>query len=342
MISKKIIKRIYNVVIVALLLCGIGYVCSRFVHLGNVEYTDDARVERHIAPVNTRVQGFISEIRFEEYQHVKRGDTLVVIDNSEHLYRLAQAQADLERAMSGKSADAASIKTTASNVTVADAGIEEARVNLQNAESDYERYKALLKKDAVTKQQFDAVETRYKAAKARYDQVKRQKKSTELVGNELEGRLGQSKAGVSLAEAAVELAKLNLSYTVIVAPCNGRIGRKDIHVGQLVQPGQLLAKVVDDSDVWIVADYRETQLKHISVGSEVKIKADAVPRTEYRGRVESISSATGSAWLGAPINNATGNFVKVEQRVPVRITIESSENLEALKAGLNVETEVQY
>ncbi len=342
MISKKIVKRIYNVVIVALLLCGIGYVCSRFVHFGKVEYTDDARVERHIAPVNTRVQGFISEIRFEEYQHVNKGDTLVVIDNSEHLFRLAQAQADLERALSGKSADAASIRTTASNVTVADAGIEEAMVNLQNAECDYERYKALLKKDAVTKQQFDAIETRYKAAKARYDQVKRQKKSTELVGNELEGRLGQSKAGVSLAEAAVELAKLNLSYTVIVAPCNGRIGRKDIHLGQLVQPGQLLAKIVDDSDVWIVADYRETQLKHISVGSEVKIKADAVPGTEYRGRVESISSATGSAWLGAPINNATGNFVKVEQRVPVRITIESTDNIDALKAGLNVETEVLY
>ena len=140
MISKKIVKRIYNVVIVALLLCGIGYVCSRFVHFGKVEYTDDARVERHIAPVNTRVQGFISEIRFEEYQHVNKGDTLVVIDNSEHLFRLAQAQADLERALSGKSADAASIRTTASNVTVADAGIEEARVNLQNEDYDFERY----------------------------------------------------------------------------------------------------------------------------------------------------------------------------------------------------------
>lgn len=342
MMSKKIIKRIYNVVIIALLLCGIGYVCSRFVHFGNVEYTDDARVERHISPVNTRVQGFISEIRFEEYQHVKKGDTLVVIDDSEHLFRLAQAQADLERALSGKSADAASIRTTASNVTVADAGIEEARVNLQNAQSDYERYKALLAKDAVTKQQFDAIETKYKAAKARYDQVQRQRKSTELVGNELEGRLGQSKASVSLAEAAVELAKLNLSYTVIVAPCDGRIGRKDIHIGQLVQPGQLLAKVVDDSDVWIVADYRETQLKHIEVGSEVKITADAVPGVEYKGRVESIAAATGSAWLGAPINNATGNFVKVEQRVPVRISIEGNENLDALKAGLNVETEVLY
>ncbi len=343
MISKKIVKRIYNVVIVALLLCGIGYVCSRFVHLGRVEYTDDARVERHISPVNTRVQGFISEIRFEEYQHVKKGDTLVVIDNSEFLFRLAQAQADLERALSGKSADAASLKTTASNVTVADAGIEEAMVNLQNAESDYERYKALLKKDAVTKQQFDAVETRYKAAKARFDQVKRQRNSTELVGNELAGRLGQSTASVSLAQAALELAKLNLSYTVILAPCDGRIGRKDIHVGQLLQPGQLVAKVVDDSNVWIIADYRETQLKHIAVGSEVKIKADAVPGVEYKGKVESISSATGSAWMGTPVNNATGNFVKVEQRVPVRITIEGgADELEALKAGLNVETEVLY
>lgn len=102
MISKKTIKRIYNVVIILLLLCGIGYVCSRFVHLGKVEYTDDARVERHISPVNTRIQGFISEIRFEEYQHVRKGDTLVIIDNTEYLYMLAQAQADLARAASGK------------------------------------------------------------------------------------------------------------------------------------------------------------------------------------------------------------------------------------------------
>jgi len=340
--NKKTIKRIYNVVIIALLVCAIGYVCSRFIHFGRVEYTNDARVQRHIAPVNTRVQGFISEIRFEEYQSVRKGDTLVVIDNSEHLYRLAQAQADLERALSGKSADAASLRTTASNVSVADAGIEEAMVNLQNAESDYERYRALLAKDAVTRQQFEAVETRYKAAQARYNQVLRQKKSTELVGDELEGRLGQSEAGVSLAEAAVQLAELNLSYTVIVAPCDGRIGRKDIHVGQLVQPGQLLAKVVDDSDVWIIADYRETQLEHILPGAEVKIKADAIPGVVYRGRVESISSATGSAWLGAPINNATGNFVKVEQRVPVRINIEGGGDTSALKAGLNVETEVLY
>lgn len=343
MMSKKTLKRIYNAVIIILLLCGIGYVCSRFIHFGRVEYTDDARVERHISPVNTRVQGFISEIRFEEYQHVNKGDTLVLIDNTEYLYQLAQAQADLARARSGKSADAASLKTTESNVTVVEAGIEEAEANLKNARDDYDRYKALLAKDAVTRQQFDAVETRYKAAQARYDQVRRQRKSTQLVGNELTGRLGQSSAGVQLAEAALNLAELRLSYTVITALCDGRIGRKDIHVGQLVQPGQLLAKVVDDSNVWIISDYRETQLKNIRVGSEVDITADAVPGVTYKGHVESISSATGAAWMGAPLNNATGNFVKVEQRVPVRIRIDgNADDLAVLQAGLNVETEVRY
>ena len=114
-------------------------------------------------------------------------------------------------------------------------------------------------------------------------------------------------------------------------------------MGQLVQPGQLMAKVVEDANVWIIADYRETQLKHISVGSEVKVTADALPDAEFTGHVESIASATGTAWMGAPVNNATGNFVKVEQRVPVRIKIDgASEDLAALKAGLNVETEVKY
>lgn len=343
MLSKKTIKRIYNAVIILLLLCGIIYISIRFCHFGRIEYTDDARVERHIHPVNTRVQGFISEIRFDDYQKVHKGDTLVVIDNTEYLYQLAQAQADLAKARSGKSADAASLRTTANNVTVAEAGIEEAKANLDNAKEDYERYRKLIGKDAVTQQEFDAVETRYKAAQARYDQMSRQRRSTELVGSELSGRLGQSEAGVMLAEAALELARLRLSYTVITAPCDGYVGRKDIHPGQLVQPGQLLVRVVDESKVWVVADYRETQLKNIHEGSEVIIKADAVPGVKYKGHVESIASATGSAWMGTPLNNATGNFVKVEQRVPVRIVIdEEAGKLAALKAGLNVETEVRY
>ncbi len=344
MASKKTIKRLYNTAVILVLLAGVAYVCSRFVHFGNVEYTDDARVDRHIVPVNVRVQGFIKEIRFEDYSRVRKGDTLVIIDDSEYRLRVAQAGADLERTLSGKSTDAAGLKTIESNVTVFDSGIEEAAENLRNAESDYSRYKALLAKDAVTRQQYDDVETRYRTAKARYEQVLRQRNSASLSRNEQTGRLGQSAAMVEVSRSALELARLNLSYTVIVAPCDGRIGRRDIHLGQLVQPGQLLARIVDDAGVWVVADYRETQLKHISVGNEVRIKADAIPGKEFRGRVESLSSATGSAWLSAPVNNATGNFVKVEQRVPVRIGLIDLDGAdrEKLLAGLNVETEVLY
>ncbi len=342
--NKKIVKRIYNTVTILILLCGVAYICSRFIHFGKVEYTDDARVDRHIVPVNTRVQGFIKEIRFEDYQRVHKGDTLVIIDDSEYRLRLAQAEADLERTLSGKSTDAASLKTIESNVTVFDSGIEEAKENLRNAENDYNRYKVLIGKDAVTRQQYDAVETRYKTAKARYEQVLRQRNSVSLGREEQQGRLGQSTAMVQVASSALDLARLNLSYTVIIAPADGRVGRKDIHIGQLVQPGQLLTRIVDDSGVWVVADYRERQLEHIAVGAEVKVKADAIPGKEFRGRVESLSSATGSAWLSSPVNNATGNFVKVEQRVPVRIELLdlSEEDREALLAGLNVETEVRY
>lgn len=342
--NKKTLKRIYNVIVIVVLLCGAAYVCSRFIHFGKVEYTDDARVDRHIVPVNTRVQGFIKEIRFGDYDRVHKGDTLVIIDDSEYRLRLAQAESDLERTLSGKSTDAAGLKTIENNVTVFDSGIEEARENLRNAENDYTRYKALIAKDAVTQQQYDAVETRYRTAKARYEQALKQRNSVDLGRKEQAGRLGQSSALVEVSESALDLARLNLSYTVIIAPCDGRVGRKDIHLGQLVQPGQLVARIVDDAGVWVVADYRETQLKHIQVGNEVKIKADAIPGKEFRGRVQALSSATGSAWMSSPVNNATGNFVKVEQRVPVRIELMDidEEASEALLAGLNVETEVLY
>jgi len=343
--NKKTVKRIYNTIIILLMLAVVGYILSRFVHPGDVEYTDDAQVQRHITPINTRVQGFIKEIRFEEYQHVKAGDTLVVLEDSEYRLRLAQAEANFHGSKSGSAAVSASMNTTQSNVKTASAGIEEAKVNMDNAKRDFDRYKALLEKDAVTRQQYDNAYTRYLSAKARYEQAAGQKRSTALVKNEQRHQLDRNAAGVSVAEAQVDLARLNLSYTVIVATADGIMGRKDIHEGQLVQPGQLLARIVDDNDVWVIANYRETQMKNIRVGEQVSIKADAVPDVVYSGVVESISGATGSAYSMNPADNAAGNFVKVEQRVPVRIRIASG-NVEAdvrrLLAGLNVETEVKY
>ena len=344
MVTRKTKKLIYNTTVIALLLIGVAYVCSRFIHLGNVEYTDNAQVRQHITPVNTRVQGFIKKIYFDEYKPVHKGDTLLVIENSEFKLRLAQAEADLANALAGRQATNAGIATTQNNISVNDATVEEIRVQRANAGRELQRYKKLLEQDAVTKQQYDNVKTAYDAINARYEQALRTRHSTSLSKNEQAHRLGQNEAAVRLAQAAVDLAKLNLSYTVIVATCDGVTGRKDIHEGQLVQPGQTMVDIVDDGELWVVANYRETQLPNIKEGASVTFTADAVPGVEYKGVVESLSDATGAAFSLIPQDNATGNFVKVEQRVPVRIRLHGNDTADVrrLRAGFNVECKVKY
>ena len=343
--KRKQVLRAYNMMVIAALVLLVVYALSRFVHLGTVEYTDNAMVHRHLTPVNTRVQGFIKEIRFAEFQYVHQGDTLVVLEDAEFRLALAQAEAGVKGQKSGSSAVSAGMSTTASNVRAASAGIEEARVQMENAQKDYQRFEELLKKDAVTRQQYDNAKAQYEAARARYEAAQNRQQATSGVLGEQRQRLGQSEAGESVAEARLNLARLNLSYTVITAPCDGYIGRKDIHVGQLVQPGQLLVNMVDQRSVWVIANYRESQMHHIAVGAPVEFEADAIPGVTFKGKVESISSATGSAYSNMPVDNATGNFVKVEQRVPVRIELTADNNADDVKrllSGLNVECEVDY
>ena len=341
--NKKIIKRLYNVVVIVFLAVAVVWCFSHFVHGSNVEYTDDAQVCRHITPINTRVPGFIKEIRFSDFQHVNKGDTLVIIEDSEFRLQVAQAEAGLRGSKAGSSVVSATMTTTNSNVQTASAGIEEARVDMQNAKQDFDRFAALMKKDAVTRQQYDNAYARYLAAKARYEQANSRKQSAASVKNVQTHQLGGSRAGESVAEAQLNLARLHLSYTVIVATCDGVVGKKDIHVGQLVQPGQMLARIVDDNDVWVMANYRETQMDGITVGKTVDFTADAIPDVVFHGKVEAISAAAGNAYSMIPVDNATGNFVKVEQRVPVRIALtgdNDAKQVALLRAGLNVETKV--
>ena len=335
--NKKIIKRIYNVVIILCFIGAIGWCFSHFYHGSDVVYTDDAQVNRHITPINTRVSGFIKEIRFSDYQHVKKGDTLVIIEDSEFRLHVAQAEAGLRGSKAGSSVVSASMGTTTTNVQTASAGIEEARVDMMNAKQDFDRFAALMKKDAVTRQQYDNAYARYLGAKARYEQASSRKASAASVRNVQTQQLGGSRAGESVAEAQLNLARLNLSYTVIVATCDGVMGRKDIHEGQLVQPGQMLARIVDDNDVWVVANYRETQMDGIQVGKAVDFTADAIPGVVFHGKVEALSAAAGNAYSMIPVDNATGNFVKVEQRVPVRIALtpdNDPKQVALLRAGL--------
>lgn len=342
--NKKQIKRIYNVVVVCIVAACAVWAFSHFWHPMGMEYTDDAQVCRHITPINTRVPGFIKEIRFNDFQHVKKGDTLVIIEDAEFRLALAQAEAGLKGRKSGSSAVSASMTTTASNVSTASAGIEEARVDMINAKADFDRFTVLIAKDAVTRQQYDNAHTRYLAAKARYEQAKGRRESAASVKNVQNHELDGQHAGESVAEAQVHLARLNLSYTIIVATCDGVMSRKDIHEGQLVQPGQMLARIVSDKEVWITANYRESQMDGIKIGNKVEFTTDALPGAKFNGVVESISAAAGSAYSMIPVDNATGNFVKVEQRVPVRINITTNNDpklVTMLRAGENADVNIE-
>ena len=343
--TKRNKKVAFNICIILLLGIALAWVASHFIHLGNVEFTDNAQVKQQIVPVHSRVQGFIKKIYFTEYQEVHKGDTLAIIEDAEFRYRLAQAEADYQNALSGKTVLTSAIHTIHNNISVSAAGVEEAQIRLTNAEREYNRYKNLLAQDAVTRQQFDAIETEYKAAKARYDLLSRQKTSTALMKQEQTRRLDQTDAGIKLAEAALEIARLNLSYTVILAPCDGTTGRKEIQEGQLIQPGQCLVDVVDVNEKWVVANYKETQTANIREGQSVEIEVDAVPGVHYKGIVKSISQATGASFSLLPQDNSAGNFVKIEQRIPIRIEFSADntpENMKRLRAGMNVECIVNY
>ena len=340
--SKKILSYIITIVVVAVALI---WVSSRFIHLGDVEFTDNAQVRQQIVPVNSRVQGYIKEIRFKEFEQVKKGDTLVIIDDADMRLNVARARADYQNAIAGRDVADRSVTSATANVAVSEASIAEAKILMELAETELARYTKLLEQDAVTRQQYDGAKTDYEAKKARYEMLSRQRSATSAVVDINRQRISQSEAGIELAKALLETAELNLSYTVILAPCDGFTSRKAIQVGQLVQPGQTLLDIVDSQDIWVAANYKETQLRHIEPGSDVEIKVDAVPGVTFSGKVQSISTATGSSLSLLPQDNSAGNFVKVRQRIPVRIEFSQDNNPEdmaKLRAGMNVECCVKY
>ncbi len=341
--KQKTRRLLQNIGVLILIALGLGWVAYRFMGFTSSTYTDNARTECQIVPVISRVQGFVKEVRYDDYSKVKKGDTLIVIEDAEFRLRLAQAEADLHNVLSGKDAVSTSISTIQNNLTVTDASLQEVQALLTNAKREYERYKALLAQESVTRQQYDAVATNYEALKAKYETLVRQKRSTALTSVEQTHRLDQSQAGIDVAQAAIDLARLNLSYTVILAPCDGCTSKKDIQPGQLVQPGQELLSIVDESDIWVVANYKETQTARMAIGDKVRIDVDAIPDGSFEGEIVAMSQATGAKYSIVPQDNASGNFVKVEQRVPVKIRfVEDSDTakMQRLRAGLNVECKV--
>ena len=346
--------RAINMVILILVLIGLYWVVKSYFNVGNERYTNSAQVESFINPINTRVSAYINEIRFVEHQYVKKGDTLVILDDREIQTQLGQAEAAYMAALASRNATSTSVRTASNNVNTVGANVAAARANMEaakarlwNAEQNFNRYKNLLKDEAVTRQQFDQVKTDYDAQKAQleaqvsqYQSVVNSKTTSELSVNEVQSRLGMNDAEIKRAENALEMAKLNLSYTVITAPHDGIMGRRTINIGQLLSPGQQVATIVDTKNVWITANYREKQMEKVTIGGLAKIKVDALGGKEFEGKITAVSGATGARYAAVPVDNSTGNFVKVQQRIPVRIEFTENnkpEEVKLLRTGMNVE-----
>ena len=335
---------IINTAIVLSVLSGLIWLGIKYFDLDKSNFTDDAQVESFINPINSRVSGYIQKINFQEHQAVKKGDTLVVLWAKELRIAVEQAEAAYLNALAAKDVSSSSVNTVRNSVAVSNANAQAVKARMLNAQKNLKRYEALLKDDVVTRQQYEQVLTEYEALKAQYEALRGQRETSELSTIEAGKRININAAEVKRTKAALDLAKLNLSYSFITAPYDGVVGRRTIQQGQLIQAGQTLITLVSGEDKWVTANYREKQLPGIALGQEVKITVDALNDKVFDGKVTAISEATGAKYSAVPVDNSTGNFVKVQQRIPVRIEFtdkNSREDLELLRAGMNVEIETK-
>ena len=386
--------------LLAVVIIGVaGYFAYSHYFAGR-ESTDDAQIDGHINPVSARVSGQITSIEVTDNQFVKEGTLLVTIDPKDYEVALERVRADLASARAAAEAADTHVPltsvTTASQTSLAAAGIEQAeaardtaakevetaRARLQSieaqarqaeanrtkADQDLERMKLLIAKDEISRQQYDATVAAADAARAAHEaamagiaEVSRTIEAAETRVRQAEARIREAHANqratatapqqiaisranrqaalakVSLAEAALEQAELNLSYTRIKAPIDGFVSQRKVELGQMTQVGQPLLSIVPLHKIWVTANYKENQLENIRPGQKATITVDAYGGREFKGSVDSIAAATGARFSLLPPENASGNYVKVVQRVPVKIIIDDPiDEKQPLRPGLSV------
>ena len=290
--------------------------------------SDNAQVEGHIVPVLPKVSGYVADVRVVDNQMVKAGDVLVVLDDRDYRARLAQAEADLAVAEAAAGGSAGTGQAVA-QYAASRASVSEAEARDWQAGRDLERYRQLAAQDVIGRQQLEGYEAAARVASA-HVRASRDEMEAAAAG------VQSARAKVASALAARDQAALQLSYTRITAPGEGIVSQKDVEVGQLVQAGQPLFALVPLQDVWVVANLKETELAHVSVGDQVAIEVDTYPGRRFSGRVDSLSPATGAKFSLLPPDNATGNFTKVVQRVPVKIRLDGPKDpLHPLRPGMS-------
>ncbi|WP_026727016.1 HlyD family secretion protein [Flavobacterium denitrificans] len=302
----------------------------------NHEETNDAQVEQYVTPIMSRITGYVQEVRFDENQFVHKGDTLVVIDNREYKSKLNVALADVQNAKQNSVVAQKNVINTASATAINESQLEAAKSNLWKTKLEYERYKALVSEEAATSQQLEKVKADYESAQAHFSEMKNRIHSASLSTSVAEANVPTTQTNIASKQAVADNAALFLSYAIITAPYDGWVGKRTLQPGQMVKEGQSLLSIVS-KEKWITANFKETQLQYLTVGQEVEIKADAIDDKVFVGVIASLSPASGARFSLLPPDNATGNFVKIEQRIPVRIQLkEQDKQTDFLRAGMNI------
>ena len=348
-VTKKDIKPLRGRRLVVSLVCigiiayGLWRLVDVFIEYTASETCNDAQIEQYITPVNLHASGYIAKVCFKEHQEVHKGDTLLILDDREYRIRLMEAEAALKDAKAGANVNSATEQTTQTSASVYSASIDEIEVRLAKLSKDIERYRNLVANKAATPIQLEQLEVEYDATKKKLEAARKQQEAAYKGVNEVTTRRGNVDAAIQRAEAAVEMARLNLSYCVVVAPCDGKLGRRTIEEGQMVNAGTTITYIIPDNQKWVIANYKETQIENLHVGQKVRMTVDALNNEVFEGTVTAISGATGAKYSLVPTDNSAGNFVKIQQRVPVRIdfTNISKEDNDRLAAGMMVVVKVE-
>lgn len=336
-------RKIVPIVLILVLVVGAIFGIKEYIYYRHYDTTDDAQIDGDINPVVSRVGGYVQEIRFEDNQYVHKGDTLVVLDDKDYLLKLEEAKAGLVTTNAQVGVSLANVSSMNASVAPAQANVSAAEAEVWQINQDYQRYLKLYEGHAITQSQFDAIKAKKDAAEAKLAAARKQVAalSSQVVSSQ--EQVGAAKSGIAARQAAIDFAELQLSYTVITAPVSGIVSKRNIQIGQLVAPGQTLFAVVNTNKIYVTANFKETQLAEMKVGLPVEIDVDAYPDQKFTGTVESFSGATGAKFSLLPPDNATGNFVKVVQRLPVRIAFDSLSNewRRNLRPGLSVYVKVK-
>jgi membrane fusion protein, multidrug efflux system len=310
---------------------------DRWVGLAVNQVTDDAYVRGDITPLSAKVDGYVRRVAVDDFQRVKAGDLLVEIEDDDYRARVAQAEADLLGAEAAIENLKARKEVQHAQVTEAEDAIEATQADVERTRLEDARQRTLLATTFGTRQrveQADAATERFAATLAR-NQAALEAQQRQMVV--LDTQEAQLRADVKAKQASLDLAKINLGYTRILAPVGGEVSERDVRAGQYVHAGSQVITVVPLDNVWVVANYKETQLTHVAIGQRAEIRVDTFPGVVINARVDSIAPASGAQFSLLPPDNATGNFTKVVQRIPVKLRIAPDDPLAGkLRAGMSV------